>query len=161
MGYKNLHFDDPKSKVLSTRKDLGKFKKYDNKVPGFNVGANRLNMVAEFERCIRQNEVIIRSSRLISEMKTFVYRNGRPDHMDGYHDDLLMGVAMCLWVLQTSFKNLEKVNEQTKAILNSWVTSSTVNTPNLSTTQKPNLSTPQPPPNIPNGDHMWLFGGMS
>ena len=161
MEYKNLHFDDPKSKVLSTRKDLGKFKKYDNKVPGFNVGANRLNMVAEFERCIRQNEVIIRSSRLISEMKTFVYRNGRPDHMDGYHDDLLMGVAMCLWVLQTSFKNLEKVNEQTKAILNSWVTSSTVNTPNLPTTQKPNLSTPQPPPNIPNGDHMWLFGGMS
>ena len=157
MEYKNLHYDDPKSKVLSTRKDLGKYKKYDNKIPGFNVGANRLNMVAEFERSIRQNEVIIRSSRLISEMKTFVYRNGRPDHMEGYHDDLLMGVAMCLWVLQTSFKNLEKVNEQTKAILNSWVTSGSVNNkitnPHTQTTQ-------QIPPNIPNGDHMWLLGGL-
>jgi hypothetical protein len=157
MEYKNLHYDDPKSKVLSTRKDLGKYKKYDNKVPGFNVGANRLNMVAEFERCIRQNEVIIRSSRLISEMKTFVYRNGRPDHMDGYHDDLLMGVAMCLWVLQTSFKNLEKVNEQTKAILNSWVTSSNVTNKIINPTTQTQV---QVPSNIPNGDHMWLFGGM-
>jgi intein/homing endonuclease len=159
MEYKNLHFDDPKSKILSTRKDLGKYRKYDNKVPGFNVGANRLNMIAEFERSIRQNEVIIRSSRLISEMKTFVYRNGRPDHMDGYHDDLLMGVAMCLWVLQTSFKNLEKVNDQTKAILNSWVSTSTVNN-NVNTSSTINPNQPPPPPNLPNSDFMWLLGGM-
>jgi hypothetical protein len=157
-----LHYDDPKSKVLSTRKDLGKYKKFDNKVPGFNVGANRLNMVAEFERCVRQNELIIRSSRLISEMKTFVYRNGRPDHMEGYHDDLLMGMAMCLWILQTSFKNLEKVNEQTKALLNSWVVSSPTNgiptNTNTNNNQKQVVKTP--PPNIPNGDFMWLLGGM-
>jgi hypothetical protein len=161
MEYKRLHYDDPKSKVLSTRKDLGKYKKFDNKVPGFNVGANRLNMVAEFERCVRQNELIIRSSRLISEMKTFVYRNGRPDHMEGYHDDLLMGMAMCLWILQTSFKNLEKVNEQTKALLNSWVVSSPTNgiptNTNTNNNQKQVVKTP--PPNIPNGDFMWLLGG--
>jgi hypothetical protein len=90
-------------------------------------------------------------------MKTFVYRNGRPDHMDGYHDDLLMGVAMCLWVLQTSFKNLEKVNEQTKAILNSWVTSSNVTNKIINPTTQTQV---QVPSNIPNGDHMWLFGGM-
>jgi hypothetical protein len=159
MEYKRLHYDDPKSKVLSTRKDLGKYKKYDNKVPGFNVGANRLNMVAEFERCVRQNELIVRSSRLVSEMKTFVYRNGRPDHMDGYHDDLLMATAMCLWVLQTSFKNLEKVNEQTKAILNSWVSTSTVNN-NIKTNTTINPNQPPPPPNLPNSDFMWLLGGM-
>jgi len=159
MEYKRLHYDDPKSKVLSTRKDLGKYKKYDNKVPGFNVGANRLNMVAEFERCVRQNELIVRSSRLVSEMKTFVYRNGRPDHMDGYHDDLLMATAMCLWVLQTSFKNLEKVNEQTKAILNSWVSTSTVNN-NIKTNTTINPNQPTPPPNLPNSDFMWLLGGM-
>lgn len=162
MEYKRLHYDDAKSKILSARKDISKYKKYDNKIPGFNVGANRLPMVAEFERSVRQNDIIVRSSRLISEMKTFIYKNGRPDHMDGYHDDLLMAVAMCLWVLQTSFKNLEKVNEQTKAILNSWVTST-----NLNTVTNVNVTTPtttvtqtQVPSNIPNGEHMWLLGGM-
>ena len=159
MDYKRLHYDDPKSKILSTRKDLGKYRKYDNKIPGFNVGANRLNMVAEFERSIRQNEVIVRSSRLISEMKTFVYKNGRPDHMDGYHDDLLMSVAMCLWVLQTSFKNLEKVNGMTKAMLTSWVVSTPANSAPVFN-QNHQVETKQPPANIPNGDYMWLLGGM-
>jgi hypothetical protein len=162
MEYKRLHYDDAKSKILSARKDISKYKKYDNKIPGFNVGANRLPMVAEFERSVRQNDLIVRSSRLISEMKTFVYKNGRPDHMDGYHDDLLMAVAMCLWVLQTSFKNLEKVNEQTKAILNSWVTSTNLNTVtnvNVTTTTTTVTQTPVPS-NIPNGEHMWLLGGM-
>ena len=42
-------------------------------------------------------------------MKTFVYKNGRPDHMEGYHDDLLMAFAMPLWVLEHTFKKLEKV----------------------------------------------------
>jgi hypothetical protein len=159
MDYKRLHYDDPKSKILSTRKDLGKYRKYDNKIPGFNVGANRLNMVAEFERSIRQNEVIVRSSRLISEMKTFVYKNGRPDHMDGYHDDLLMSVAMCLWVLQTSFKNLEKVNGMTKAMLTSWVVSTPANSAPVFN-QNHQVETKQPPANVPNGEYMWLLGGM-
>ena len=28
---------------------------------------------------------------------------------------------MCLWVVETSFKKLEKLEKQTKAILNSWI----------------------------------------
>ena len=150
MEYKYLHYDNPRSRVLSQRKDLSGHKK-DNKIPGFNVGANRLNMIAEMERCIRQNEVIIRSSRLLSEFKTFVYKNGRPDHMDGYHDDLIMALAMGLWVLQTSFKNLEKLNKQTKAMLNAWGVTGGDTEPN------------SPPSgsnyggNLPNSEHMWIL----
>ena len=40
----------------------------------------------------------------LNEMKTFVYKNGRPDHAEGFHDDLLMALAMPLWVLEHSFK---------------------------------------------------------
>jgi len=53
-------------------------------------------------------------------MKTFIYKNGRPDHMEGYHDDLLMAFAMPLWTLEHTFKKLEKVKSQTKAMLNGW-----------------------------------------
>jgi hypothetical protein len=57
---------------------------------------------------------------MTAEMKTFIYKNGRPDHMEGYHDDLLMCLGMALWVLENSFKKLKKAANQTKAMLNAW-----------------------------------------
>jgi hypothetical protein len=105
-------------------------------------------------------------------MKTFVYKNGRADHMDGYHDDLIMAMAMCLWVIEHSFKNLERLEKQTKAILNSWISvSNTVserndsretsfNSNNKSLPKKPNFS-PVVAKNMqdPTGQYMWLFSG--
>jgi hypothetical protein len=58
---------------------------------------------------------------MISELRTFVYKNGRPDHMEGYHDDIIMAFAMAIFIVQTSFKKLEQVEKQTKAMLESWV----------------------------------------
>ena len=67
---------------------------------------------------------------MISELRTFVYKSGRPDHMEGYHDDIIMAYAMCIFVIQTSFKKLKLLENQTKAMLDSWVnvSSSSVNT---------------------------------
>jgi hypothetical protein len=62
-------------------------------------------------------------------MKTFIYRNGRPDHMRGYHDDLIMAMCMALWVLEHSFKKLEKMEKQNKAMLASWTIGSSNKTP--------------------------------
>jgi hypothetical protein len=41
--------------------------------------------------------------------------------MEGYHDDLIMSLAMSIFVVQTSFKRLEKIEKQTKAMLESWI----------------------------------------
>lgn len=176
--YRRLHYDTPNGKILSTKqKQMEAFKK-DNKVPGLQVSSIRVQMISNFEEKIRNNTVKIRSIRMVSEMKTFIYKNGRPDHMDGYHDDLLMAMAMCLWVLEHSFKNLEKLEKQTKAMLTSWVSSSNT-TANLTSevksygsgfvskdnrnkisTAKPNFN-PVVARNMqdPTGQYMWLFGG--
>tara|TARA_R110000824_G_scaffold383629_2_gene577292 strand:- start:1152 stop:2948 length:1797 start_codon:yes stop_codon:yes gene_type:complete len=121
MEYKYLHYDDPKSRKLSEKYAKSVYKQGD-KVPGFNVGNTRLQMVSELEEHVRENKTIIRSVRLTSELKTFIYKNGRPDHMEGYHDDLIMSLAMCIFVVQTSFKRLERIEKQTKAMLESWIT---------------------------------------
>ena len=169
MEYKLLHFDDPRSRILSNRKDIGKFKSNENKIPGFNVGAYRLNMVAEFEKVVRTGEFKVRSHRVISEMKTFIYINGRPDHMKGYHDDCIMSIAMCLFVLQHSFKNLEKVNNQTRAILNSWVATTAGSSgafiqeieQNSQNNVMPVIPSTNQSSNLPNDyrQYSWLFGG--
>ena len=106
-------------------------------------------------------------------MKTFVYKNGKADHMDGYHDDLLMAFAMPLWVLEHSFKKLEKMEKQSKAMLASWkVGNSSNNNDNYNTgfvpsNQRNKKSLPKPrfdskvSKNMqdPNGDYLWLFSG--
>jgi hypothetical protein len=125
-NYKRLHYDDATGKILSVRqRELNTHLKKD-KIPGFHATNVRVPMLSNLEYKIRTNAIKIRSSRLTSEMKTFVYKNGRPDHMDGYHDDLLMSLAMALWVMEHSFKKLERLEKQNKAILSSWLTGANV-----------------------------------
>ena len=174
VGYTNLHYDD-RSKVLARRKDLEQYSDDGNAVPGFNANGVRLPMIANMEYMIRTDQIKIRSRRMTSEMKTFIYKNGRPDHQEGKHDDLLMALGMALWVLEHSFKKLEKLNKQTKAMLAGWVmvgdtddTDTYQGNNFVSKDQRGKKSTPKPKfsDNVkrnmqdPNGDYMWLFSGM-
>jgi len=173
-GYKRLHYDNQNGKVLSSRqRELSSYNK-DNKVPGFHATSVRLHMISNLEAKVRNNEVKIRSARMTSEMKTFIYKNGRPDHMSGFHDDLLMSLAMCLWVIEHSFKNLEKLEKQNKAMLSSWVVGPTqtkespVSGDFVSKENRFKQATPKPKFNPivsrnmqdPTGQYMWLFSGM-
>ena len=166
-GYKRLHYDNPNGKILSSRQKELTFHDKDNKIPGFHATSVRLPMISNLEYKIRTNGVKIRSVRMTSEMKTFIYKNGRPDHQDGFHDDLLMALGMCLWVLEHSFKNLEKLEKQNKAMLSSWLTTSNTQTPvspkEKITQEIKRKINPQHPAyrNIqdPIGQYMWLFSG--
>jgi hypothetical protein len=173
--YKRLHYDTAGGKILSARqRELTNYDKGD-KIPGFHATSVRLPMLSNLEYKIRTNAIKVRSSRLTSEMKTFIYKNGRPDHMEGYHDDLLMSLGMCLWVVEHSFKNLERLEKQTKAILNGWLAGSNSQTTieaergtgfvtqanrNKAATPKPKFS-PIVSKNMqdPTGKYMWLFSG--
>lgn len=157
LKYPNLHWDDPKNKLLVDKRSI---KAYDNenKIAGFAVGNARLNMIADFEKKIRMNEIKIRSKRATNEMRTFIYKNGKPNHMVGYNDDVLQSLAMGLWVLEHSFTKLKKAKAQTQAILSSWATSETITPLDNKEKKKPVFS-----PNIvrnmqdPTGQYMWLF----
>ena len=41
--------------------------------------------------------------------------------MKGKHDDLIMALAMAIYVGESSFSQLKKSDDMTKAMLNSWV----------------------------------------
>lgn len=173
MKYPNLYYDQ-KSKANQTRKDMGK---YDTKkeTAGFQVGTDRTRLVAHFEKMVRINceesldhGIKIRSRRLLSELNTFVYINGRADHAKGKHDDIIMAMAMALYVLEYSFKRLTQQKNKTKSMLSSWVVNSGNDGQNMpheaaSTTNKKNTPNfdPQTSKNMqdPKGQYMWLFSG--
>ena len=114
MGYKDLYVEG---------KDNFNQWKYDpkinEKIPGLNFNSKRVQIISAFEECLR-HKFIVRSRRLINELNTFVYINGRPDHMKGQHDDLIMAMAMAIYVGENSFTQLNKLTEQTKAMVDSW-----------------------------------------
>ena len=73
--------------------------------------------------------------------------------------------AMCIFVVQTSFKKLEQVEKQTKAMLESWINVSNTNNKSLSNPGYinpfySNTPTYNPPNNnnYNNGEYNWLFG---
>jgi hypothetical protein len=129
LGYpkKNLYHDvaigiDALENNRALQKHMDK-----GKLPGLNFQKNRNTIVSKLEESIRLDSFKIRSKRALNEIGTFVYINGRPDHMKGYHDDLLMSIAMCCFVGMTSFKDLEKSKGQVKAMISGWAyTTSTV-----------------------------------
>lgn len=90
-------------------------------VPGINFQAknNRAQIVAALEESIRKN-FKIRSIRLIQELRKFVYKNGKPNHLKGSHDDLIMALGMALYIANTSYTEFLRMNTITKAMLNSW-----------------------------------------
>lgn len=172
LDYKYLHYDEPRGKVLNSRRDDLYSNSKDNKIPGFNINGVRITMISHLEMMIRSNGIKIKSRRTTSEMKTFIYKNGKPDHMPGYHDDLLMAFAMPLWVLEHSFKKLEKLNKQNKAMLSSWKVGSSntgdeeggfvpANQRNKKALPKPKFSS-QVSKNMqdPKGNYLWLFSGL-
>ena len=146
--------------------------KYDpkamEKIPGLNFNSKRVQIVAAFEEALRHN-FVVRSSRLMNELNTFVYINGRPDHIKGQHDDLIMAMAMAIYVGESSFTQLEKVTEQTKAMMESWMVNET---PVKNGTRDFNPGLPVMPGNQNHHrrvdgytrkdyeDYGWLFGGM-
>jgi len=114
MGYKNLYVDG-----INYGNIWESTVKSNEKIPGINFNGKRVQIIAAFEEALRHGFKLY-SARLLGEMNTYVYINGRPDHMKGHHDDLIMSVSMALYVGQNAYNQLEKVNEQTKAMLSSW-----------------------------------------
>lgn len=124
MNYKNLYIDGINTKNIweYNRKSL-------DKIPGINFNNKRTQIVAAFEEQLRK-DFKVRSSRLLNELSTFIYINGRPDHIKGYHDDAIMSLSMALYASDMCFNQLEKNENANKAMLESWTVSERTYEPN-------------------------------
>jgi hypothetical protein len=164
MGYQSLYVEGMNAA------DKWKYNpKLQEKIPGLNFNSKRVQIVASFEEALRHN-FQLRSIRCLNELNTFVYISGRPDHQKGQHDDLIMAIAMAIYVGENSFSNLEKVTEQTKAMVDSWtVNENPVKNPIGNFNPSVPTMTVDPygnqhrmggnPSRSDYQDYLWLFGG--
>ena len=58
-------------------------------------------------------------------MKTFIWKNGRPEAQRGYNDDLVMSLAIGCWVRDTVLQENTRDLQYKRAFLNSMVVANT------------------------------------
>lgn len=127
-------------------------------VPGFWIGGNRGVVLTEMERVIRMEEVIIKSNRLLQELKTFVTVTGSrvADHKRSFHDDSIMGMAISLYVANFEKLKYNVSPSKTKKMLDALIN---LNNNNSNTKQKDGSYKTQR--ENPFGQHSWLMKGIN
>lgn len=121
LGYQNLYYDSPQIKNYTIQNEKQQtHKEIQKQLPGFRTSSLRLQMIANFVDMVKTNSFIIRSQRVINELDTWVFKNGRPDHMDGSHDDLLTCLAMGLFVMMYYMLKNDKKKRRDECVVSSW-----------------------------------------
>ena len=97
---KDLHYVDVQRQISNRYRNSEK-----QMVPGFSMTQKtRPLVIAKLEEYFREKLVIAKSSRLIDELFVFIYNNNRAEAMVGYNDDLVMSLAIGLWVRDTALR---------------------------------------------------------
>ena len=123
LGYPNMYYEEPQLKKFTVENYSSKFKMSSaDRQPGFRSSGLRTRMIANFVALLKSNTFRVRSTRVISELETWVFKNGRPDHMSGAHDDNLTCLSMGLFVLEFYLMKNEENKKIEQTMLRSWKT---------------------------------------
>jgi len=110
-GYKNLLYSSADMMVVDIQQQIKR--EYDMRTPdsthklvaGITAGPKiRPLVVSKLDEYFREQQLLIYSKRAIGELYTFIWVNGRPDHMAGYHDDTLFALGYALLIRDTALK---------------------------------------------------------
>ncbi len=120
--YKNTFYSSADLKYVDVQRQLtNRWDSEDKKlVPGFSTNIKtRPLLIDNMERYVRGMAVEIRSKRTLAELETFIWKNGKPIAMEGYNDDLIMSLAIGLWIRDTALRLRQEGIELTKTALGS------------------------------------------
>tara|TARA_Y100001970_G_C14245555_1_gene867922 strand:+ start:1403 stop:2986 length:1584 start_codon:yes stop_codon:yes gene_type:complete len=120
MDYRNLYFQSEKDRFafLYGNGDIGKI--------GFQTNAKTRNQIlTKLEEVLRTKQVMVKSSRLYEELKTFVWKNGKAQAQKGQNDDLIMALAIGVWLYDTSPQLNKHSTDLNAAMLAAFAVNST------------------------------------
>lgn len=169
LGYHNFYYGEISNKTFQdqlgayrqvrTRIKAGEFKEVETH-PGLMIGQNRGVILIGFERAIRERDFIIRSTRLIDELGTFVTDknpNRVADHGRTSHDDTIIAVAIAIYVVDHDM-DLAKESARIQKVLLEAMTRVNNNTGQISRViQQPNQPAYYMKGSDPKQINSWVF----
>ncbi len=97
LAYQNMYYENKKDTAIQ------QFSFLDPRVAGFaTTGKMRPIILRKLEEALRNNEILRHSSRFYHEMKTFIWHLGKPQSQKGKNDDLVMSLAIGVWLWDSS-----------------------------------------------------------
>jgi len=115
--YKNLFYMSKDLKYVDVENQMRNKYRADERqmVAGFSTTSKtRPLIVSKLDEYFREKAVTVRSNRLIDELFTFIFMNGRAEAMKGYNDDLVMAFCIGLWVRDTALRLKQEGIDLTK-----------------------------------------------
>ena len=119
-NYNNLFYMSKDLKYVDVEHQLSNRYRAEERgmVAGFSTTSKtRPLIISKLDEYFREKACIIRSNRLIDELFTFIFLNGRAEAMKGYNDDLVMGFSIGLWVRDTALRLRQEGIDLTKQAL--------------------------------------------
>lgn len=90
----------------------------DNQALGFDTTSqSRLRIFTKLEIALKNKQLKIHSSRFLEEIKTLVFRSNKWEAMKGYNDDLVLSLAIGIWIYDFGDKNEAQDLELTQTLL--------------------------------------------
>jgi len=119
LGYRNLYYSAKGEATNSADSFVEGYRDPSNLVAGFtNSLKTRPLVVGKFREYVGDKSVVIRSKRLVEEMKVFIWKNGRAEAQSGYNDDLVMPMGVAMFLRDTSLKYKQQHQDLARATLN-------------------------------------------
>jgi hypothetical protein len=118
--YKNLFYMSKDLKYVDVENQMRNKYRAEERgmVAGFSTTSKtRPLIISKLDEYFREKSIIVRSTRLIDELFTFIYMNGRAEAMKGYNDDLVMALSISLWVRDTALRLRQEGIDLTKRAL--------------------------------------------
>lgn len=88
---------------------------------GFHIQKDRHSAISLFTSRVEQKQLKCYSARQVSEWETYIWKNNRQDHQEGFHDDAIMSVVMPLWISQSVYHKIEKADKIHRTVLGSFL----------------------------------------
>jgi hypothetical protein len=120
LGYNNIYYS-PKGDTLNVSQYMTQFYEYDTSrmTPGFTTSTKtRPEVLLAMRGYVKEHLISIKSVRTVNEMRTFVWKNSKPQAQIGYNDDLVMSYAMGLYLRDSAIHYRSQGVDMQKAVLN-------------------------------------------
>ena len=118
LNYSNF-YHSPKSGDSTSDTYFTPYMDTSRMTPGFTINLkNRPIVVGKFLEYLGDKSLVVHSKRLMGEVKVFVWRNGKAEAQSGYNDDLVMSMAIGMFMRDTAFKLRQQGIDITKSLLN-------------------------------------------
>ena len=124
-GYQNF-YHSPKSGEIKSDSYFNEYADKSKMTPGFSMTSKtRPICINKFQEAVADKGIIFQSKRLLSEMKTFIWKNGRAEAQSGYNDDLIMSFSIGQYVRSTALQFSKHGEDMYKSMLNNTTSTNT------------------------------------